>query len=604
MVGAQSSLIAATNAPITVQVDAAANRHAISPLIYGVAFASSNQLKDLNVPVNRSGGNATTRYNWATNASNRASDWYFESLPESGSGPGAVDDQFISDSKNGGAQPMITIPIIGWVAKLGPNSQRLCSYSIAKYGLQTGNDWQYFPDAGTGIITNTSTDITNNDPTDANMTADTNFQSGWLAHLTNLWGTASGGGVHYYIMDNEWSIWQQTHRDVQPIGATMDEVLGKFCDYATLVKGVDSNALVAGPEEWGWSGYLYSGYDQQYGSVHGWSSLPDRAAHGNEDYMPWLLGQISQRSRSAGERLLDYFTLHFYPQGGEALNEDVSTATALKRNRSTRALWDTNYVDESWINTIVKLIPRMKDWVATNYPGTKIGITEYNWGADDYPNGATAQADVLGIFGREGLDLATRWTTPTTGNPAYNAFKIYRNYDGSNSVFGDVSVSVTATNADTLSAFGAVRSSDGKLTLMIINKDLLNATPMNVNLTNLLSAGPVQAWQLAASNPIVRLPDSTFTNGILTQTLPAQSVTLFVLPAEAPPVLRLGTNSPGQMALWLDGLPGRTYALQSSSNLFNWSVVGSNTFSSNSFPFVVPTTNASQVFYRGWLCQP
>jgi len=31
------------------------------PEIYGVAFASSNQLKDLNVPLNRSGGNTTTR---------------------------------------------------------------------------------------------------------------------------------------------------------------------------------------------------------------------------------------------------------------------------------------------------------------------------------------------------------------------------------------------------------------------------------------------------------------------------------------------------------------------------------------------------------------
>jgi hypothetical protein len=32
-------------------------------------------------------------------------------------------------------------------------------------------------------------------------------------------------------------------------------------------------------------------------------------------------------------------------------------ATQLARNRSTRALWDTNYVDASWINSIVKLIP-------------------------------------------------------------------------------------------------------------------------------------------------------------------------------------------------------------------------------------------------------
>ncbi len=597
--------VAGINSVVNVQVDAAANRHTISPLIYGVAFATSNQLKDLNVPLNRSGGNATTRYNWTTNASNHAADWYFESLAESGSGPGGTDDEFIRDSKNGNAQAMITMPIIGWVAKLGTNSQRLSSFSIAKYGLQTGNDSQYFADAGTGIITNTSTDITTNDPTDANMTVTTNFQAGWLQHLTNLWGTASGNGVHYYIMDNEWSIWHSTHRDVHPVGATMDEVLGKFSDYATLVKGVDSNALVLGPEEWGWSGYLYSGYDQQYGSIHGWNSLPDRTAHGNEDYMPWLLGQISQRSQSAGKRLLDVFTLHYYPQSGESLNDDVSTTTSLHRNRSTRSLWDTNYVDESWIGSIVMLIPRMKQWVATNYPGTMIGITEYNWGGDDYPNGATAQADVLGIFGREGLDLATRWVVPNTGNAAYNAFKIYRNYDSSNSTFGDVSVGATVPNPDNLSAFSAVRSKDGKLTLVVINKDLLNITPVAIALANLPAAGTAQCWQLASNKPIARLPDTIYSNGVLSQTLPPQSVTLFVIPSEIPFSLRTGTNgSPGQIELWLDGQAGRTYTLQSSSNLLNWSPVSSALFQSNSYRFLVPTTNSSQMFYRGWLSQP
>src|SRR5579872_5608155 len=41
------------NPAVTVSVDASANRHAISPQVYGVAFASTAQLSDLNVPVNR-----------------------------------------------------------------------------------------------------------------------------------------------------------------------------------------------------------------------------------------------------------------------------------------------------------------------------------------------------------------------------------------------------------------------------------------------------------------------------------------------------------------------------------------------------------------------
>ena len=50
----------AQNAPVTITIDAGLNRHTISPLIYGLAYASAAQLSDLNCPLNRSGGNATT----------------------------------------------------------------------------------------------------------------------------------------------------------------------------------------------------------------------------------------------------------------------------------------------------------------------------------------------------------------------------------------------------------------------------------------------------------------------------------------------------------------------------------------------------------------
>src|SRR6476660_6948629 len=111
----------------------------------------------------------------------------------------------------------------------------------------------------------------------------------------------------------------------------------------------------------------------------------------------------------------------------------------LLRNRSTRSLWDTNYTDASWIGSVVMLIPRIKNWVSTYYPGTKTGITEYNWGAEGDMNGATTQADIWGIFGRESLDLGTRWTTPSTGTPTYLAMKLWRNYDSQGHGFGETS---------------------------------------------------------------------------------------------------------------------------------------------------------------------
>jgi glycosyl hydrolase family 44 len=165
-------------------------------------------------------------------------------------------------------------------------------------------------------------------------------------HGQSMWGPASNAAPRYYVLDNEPSIWHSTHRDVHPTGATMDEVRNRILDYAEQIRAADPGAKIVGPEEWGWSGYFYSGYDQQYGSQHGWGSLPDRNNHGGADYLPWLLGQL----KADGRHLLDVFTVHYYPQGGEFGN-DTSTSMQLLRNRSTRSLWDPTYVDPTWITT-------------------------------------------------------------------------------------------------------------------------------------------------------------------------------------------------------------------------------------------------------------
>ncbi|MGH9764087.1 MAG: glycoside hydrolase family 44 protein, partial [Blastocatellia bacterium] len=125
--------VQAQSSSVTITVDAASNVHPISPLVYGVAYGGSAALTDLNCPINRYGGNNASRYNWQLNADNRDSDWYFESIPDDSPVPGERGDTFISTSKSSGAEPMITIPMVGWVGKLGPNRGKLSSFSIAKY---------------------------------------------------------------------------------------------------------------------------------------------------------------------------------------------------------------------------------------------------------------------------------------------------------------------------------------------------------------------------------------------------------------------------------------------------------------------------------------
>lgn len=536
LVAATASLYA-QNPAVTVTIDVSASRRAINPAVYGVAYATTEQLLDLNTPVHRYGGNNTSRYNWQLNADNRGADWYFQSIAEASATPGQRVVEFVAASKAGNAEAMITVPIIGHVAKLGANRGKLASFNSTIYGPQDDCDWQWFPQACNGM--HNGQPITGNNPLDANILNSSALQGGMVAHLVSQFGLASNGGNRYYILDNEHSIWHSTHRDVWPTGATMEQARDLMVTYSNAIKSNDPGALVVGPEEWGWSGYIFSGYDQQYGSQNGWSFLPDRAAHGGKDYLRWLLEECKLRSDINQQKVIDVFTVHYYPQGGEFWPpNDVSTNMQLRRNRSTRSLWDPNYVDETWINDKVQLIPRLRSLADTYYyAGTPIGITEYNWGAENHINGATTQADIYGIFGREGLDIGARWTTPGTTTPTYKAMKMYRNYDGNGSSFGDTSVlAASSANADNVSVFAAERSSDGAVTVMVIAKVLSGSTQVTMNLSNFAPGAASQVWQLTSANAINRLADVALSGQSLSVNVPAQSVTLFVIPASGGPV--------------------------------------------------------------------
>src|SRR5579862_4989577 len=137
--------------PVTLTVQT--NVHSaqrISPLIYGANFATSAQAASLNLPINRNGGNATTRYNWQQDSTSSGSDYYFLSHPAgNGNTPsGSVDNWIVGNlftGVPGGTQSMITIPIIGWVSNV-PGSGYSWSFSVKKYGAQQSTD-PYHPDA-------------------------------------------------------------------------------------------------------------------------------------------------------------------------------------------------------------------------------------------------------------------------------------------------------------------------------------------------------------------------------------------------------------------------------------------------------------------------
>src|SRR5262245_10288396 len=87
----------ATAQTVTVSVDPALDRRAVSPFIYGVNFGTDGQMQTLHWPVRRWGGNATTRYNWQRDISNRGSDWFFFNIPEDNPNPGQLPDNSSAD---------------------------------------------------------------------------------------------------------------------------------------------------------------------------------------------------------------------------------------------------------------------------------------------------------------------------------------------------------------------------------------------------------------------------------------------------------------------------------------------------------------------------
>jgi hypothetical protein len=526
---AQVIVSAKAAAKVALSVDATASRHSISPLIYGVNFAAQTPglAKVFGVPVDRWGGNSTSRYNYTNDTYNTGQDWYFENVvSDSDKTLGA----FITGDRSSKSASLVTVPMIGWVSKDSPSSHPyLCSYPRTAFANQ--DDFDYWDaNCGNGTKNNYTTQLTA-DPTTTSTAVGADFDQSMVASLVAKYGTAAQGGVQLYELDNEPVLWNSTHRDVHPAPLTNDELWSKSQGAAKAVKTADPSAGVLGPSDWGWCAYYFSAADD---CGH---STADRDAHGGLPLGAWYLKQFAAADKSGGTRLLDYFDEHYYPQNnGVSLTTAGSAATQALRLRSTRSLWDPSYVDESWISDAngrkpLSWIRTMKSWTAQYYPGTKTAITEYNWGGLESMNGALAQADVLGIYGREGLDLATLWGPTKVSDPWAYAFRMYRNYDGSNRHFGDTSVKAGSANQARLAVYAATRASDGALTIMVINKTH-STIGSTLTLKHFASTAKAKVYRYSTANlhKIGKLASLTRHGSHFSTSYPGYSITLLVLP--------------------------------------------------------------------------
>lgn len=507
---------------IAVEVDVSAGWHPISPYIYGMAAAPKRHLTDLRLGLNRWGGNDKSRYNWVHgDATNAARDWYFANRPagmkrQTLRAPSSAADQFVSLTRSTGAATLLTIPTLGWVARDANIANR--SVQVPAQGGEplpgnTGSITGYNP-ASNRRRTSVRSVARKKAPFTPRpaLRGETVYQDEWVHHLTRQFGRANAGGVRFFAMDNEPDLWDTTHTDVHPARPGYDELRATFLEYARAVKAVDPDVQITGPVSWGWIGYQYAPLDR---GDDNFRTHADRKRHGDKPFLLWFLEQVRRADRAGGKRTLDVLDVHYYPQGqglfpGKKREEDRTRA---RRIRATRSLWDPSYVDESWIGEPVRLLPRLKEWIASGYPGTRIGITEWNWGGNRDISGGLAAAETLGVFGRDGVYLANFWAYPPYNSPVYLAFKLFRNADGRGHGFGDQSCQAQSAAPELVSCFAATEKASGALTLVFINK--MPQTTASVRLR-------VKGWRSpGGSAPSARVWRMTSNvKSLSTQTLP------------------------------------------------------------------------------------
>jgi hypothetical protein len=333
--------------------------------------------------------------------------------------------------------------------------------------------------------------------------------------------------VQTYILDNEPTLWNSTHRDVHPQPLGYDELLERTLAFGSEVRRADKDGRIAGPAMWGWPAYFYSAID----SAAGFRSHPDRRSHDNVPILAWYLRKLKEHEDQTGERLLDLLDVHFYPQG-KGLNIGTSGGTDpdtnARRLRSTRSLWDPRYVDESWIGEAIELIPRLRRLIQENYPGRGIVIGEYNFGAEDHITGGLALAEALGRFGQQGLDAAYYWTYPAKDSHAFWAFRAYRNYDGHGAHFEDLSLPADAAPGTSL--FASRDAGGTRLVLVALNLEPAAAFRAHIDLS---TCGGVASQRIftdtAEAAGLFDTPAATLESGTLVTVMPPYSLSVIEL---------------------------------------------------------------------------
>jgi hypothetical protein len=524
---------------VAVTVDVLANRHPISPYIYGGAFPQdAPTITDSGLTTVRWGGNGASTYNWELGTNNADNDYYFEDFTFGALNNSADSSstQFITDVKAAGGAPLTTMVMLPWVAQSpetsvtqGGTDNYHWTFSVSQDHAcnAVGKVDQYNTDAGINLQSDCSTTMVASstqlnrtyfplldDSTQTCPVGTCVYRKDWATALAAAFGTGSCPipnssltSCHFYDMDNEIDIWGGTHVDVHPNPSGYDELANTYVLEANNLKTWDPAAIRLGPVSCCWWFYFNG------------ANSNDKDAHGGVDFLPWWLNQVYWKDQISGTRSLDVFDIHAYPDANTSgLNQAALQALATSIYRD---YWDPTYVSTSGtINQVyvTKIqpnysipfrIPRMRAILNSIYPDTQFSITEWSAAfagatsalAEADFSTALGDADAYGVLGRERVALASRWTAPSPSNPNYLALKLFTNYDAAHHGFATISVSDTNNgNPNVFSSYAAVNPAGTQMTLLVLNKDPANTVSVQFAF-NGFNASSVVSYTLAQSAP-------------------------------------------------------------------------------------------------------
>ncbi|MBN2530551.1 MAG: glycoside hydrolase family 44 protein [Deltaproteobacteria bacterium] len=509
---------------VNFTIDSGSGKHLISPYVYGLNELKFDSTGPRGIRFVRQGGNRLSAYNWENNASNSGSDWYNQNDGMLGNTntPGNYPVDFVKTAFSHSAAALITVPMIGYVAAdKGPkgdvnNTPDYLSKRFHISKAKKGASFSMTPNQNDRFV----------------------YQDEFVHFMEKMFPDARSTPATelFYSLDNEPALWATTHPRLRGEEkgrsgkqVTYAELMKKTIEYASAIKKVAPDAKIFGPALYGYTAFV---------------NLQNAPDANGRDFIEFYLQQLAKAEKEKGLRLVDVLDVHWYPEvsvpGVGRIHSSKKADPQLEKERiqAPRSLWDKNYMEKSWItqnylHNPIALLPDLQDKIDTYYPGTRIAITEYQYGGGNDMSGAIAQADVLGIFGRENLFAATLWKMGKAPQDfLWGAFEMFTSYNPKGDKFGDLSVDAKSSDVEKSSIYAALDTTTGgkRMTVILINK-AETAVRAGVSIVHDEKFSSADVYQLtsADSNPRKAASIDVSNGNAFEYGMPARSISLIEL---------------------------------------------------------------------------